>query len=244
MTALLSPIPSLAAEAGWQIWAKKLIGEKEEVRNTSLKELKKIKDLNQQLNKALDSEAEKALALDVIVALQLQDFNPRLLQAALTDREGITVLAINGLLTTTNRQQIGKEFLKHLTMRMPLLSESAIVAMIDGLGRMGKKIPSELWQKLFTHPAHEVRSAAITYLRVMHMNYKLRPSSDFLRQGLAEASRQLRMQTAFFVFELKDHPAYQAIFAACLQSSNSEVRMACEGPKLKDPKKKNGSRRG
>ncbi len=227
----------------WQPWAKKLIGEKEEIRKKSIVELKRIKDLNPLLKAALATD-ERALALDVIVALQLHSFQGPLLQEVTKDKDGIIVLALNALLNSENRLEIAQEYVQHLRLRLNLISPSAAVAMIDGLGRIGKKLPSEMWLKLFTHPMHEVRSTALTYLRVMHFNHRLRPAAEFLRLGLKEPAFQLKMQTAFFVHELRNHPAYKSILAYCLKEGDKDVRLACEGPPPKKSSRKSASEDG
>ncbi len=217
---------AFARDPDWMRWGKKLIGENRQVRDKSVAELRKIKDLNETLTKALQGD-EKNLALDVIVALGLENFIPELMELGLSDRDGTFFLAINGLLSSANKEKISNQYLALITNQLRQLSAANIVAMLDALGRMGKKIPTALWIKLFDHPYYEVRSAALTFLRVMYHDYRLRPSEDLLLLGLNSPSQQIRTQTAFLISEFRDSPKYADILNTCQQNTKKEIQRIC-----------------
>ena len=197
------PVPSFATGASWTHDARRLTGESGTVRVQMIARLRKIPRLKSTLLAAL-STSDRALACDVLVALQMHEALPDLIRLSETDETGLTYLAINTLATKNDLGELGR--LYHVRALASRTSDASRMVLIDTLARMGVRLPEgELKDLLLDRGrAPEIRSAALNYLRHFALHYGEFSDLKLLGRLLEERnlSPQLRMQALYFYTEL------------------------------------------
>lgn len=209
----------------WSEEALKLTGESEQVRENALKKLKRHPKIKKLLKLHLKT-AKKALALDVITALQDRSFVPLLLKLAPDDDTGGMYLTINSLITPQNAKKIISAYGRQVLVAKNPASQ---VALLDTLGMAGVALRPDKLAELLKNPSYEVRSAVMSYSRLMILKYKKKKYLDLLAPALQTSPYQLRLQTVYLISELgKPHRALKKdLKTLCGQDPNDEVRSSC-----------------
>ena len=243
-----NPTPSANAKApafiapkipNWVIAARNLIGESDGRRDKSIAYLKSIKDLNKLVEKELDGEY-RYHALDVVAAFNDQEFVPILQRKIFDDHDGFITLTLNTLKTDDNKNELAKYYLVILsqTDHRARLSVPSIAAMIDNLGRLGYKMPYNLFVSLLGHESPEVKESTIAYMRTLALRYK---NFDYLKASeeiLKNESPQFRIQTLFALAEITDYKKVDFV-SACEKDKDSNVKVICKSLKNQTTRKIN-----
>lgn len=219
---------SLAA-MNWVDLSRRLTGESEATRQRVLRRLRALPDLTELLRQGLKT-SDRALALDAVAALQLNDFLPELLSEVKDDPDGSTTLTVNTLLSHANSQQIISVYDRLLdSPALSSLSASAVVAMLDPLGRLGAPLSKALFGQLLNHSSFEIRAAALYYLRLLLLRHRRSEYQPWLVQALKSRPYQIRLQALAILGELKlPREKRNSFLTECLQDTNSAVRLSCQ----------------
>jgi hypothetical protein len=222
---LLAAQTALAAQ--WEASAIKLGGERG-LRQEGLQELGKIPDLDEKLRIALGRRNE-VLAFEVIRALELRTFFPRLLglveNAKGEKLDWRLILTVNSLAPIEDRQRLSAVYESKL--RDQRVSPPAILALIAGLKKLDHRILIADLKKLLRHPSYEVRIAAVQ--ATSHFLSK----DSALGSVLASAVSASPFQVRFFAHrELARHSDLKIKFRAeiqnaCARESSEIVKVIC-----------------
>jgi len=218
-----------AAEADWTAHALRLTGESDKIRATAIQALKATPELKQTLRETLKQDSrERALALDVIAALSLDEFTSELLALADQDKDGRFHLAVNALLHSGNRQKITKHYLETLKTPAPVVVR---VIALDTLSRMEVNLTREELTTLLKDPAYEVRSATVSFIRSLLLRFPRKEDVALFALPLADRPYQLRLQTIYAIKDLPPSLEIDGLFLLemCREDTHPEVRKACGG---------------
>ena len=237
-----------APSMSWTKWARR-VGQSESERAEAIKKLKSDPDLETMLTTALDGH-DRALALDVISALGLENLLPTLLKRVIYDQDGFTTLTINSLLSDKNRDEILAVYKAHLsksTESTPVgpasspdqsrggykLSAANIVAMLEPLGRLGHELAKERIANLLTWSSPEIRSAALSYIRSVALDHHNHTYDTLIRPLLRASEFQLRLQAVSLLNELRKAPdtllhiAGDELENQCSREGDEKARLYC-----------------
>lgn len=224
-----------AAPAKWTDLARK-VGSSEEGRDAALKELKAIPNLKAKLKKAIYTN-ERPLALDVISSLSLEELVPDLLLHVAADPDGFLTVAVNAMMHEKNQTLILKSYLESLEPRnLSRVSNGAVVAMLEPIGRMGVKLPRATLDGLKNHESPEVRGSTLYYLRIMSVRNRSFENLDIVTDLTKATEFQLRLQALAMTSEI--HALNQApkpkglldkdeVKARCNQEKQKQIKTAC-----------------
>jgi len=219
-----------AGAADWRATARRLTGLSESVRQRAITELRGVPHLASTLRASLQGP-DKALALDVIAALNLEDLLPDLLLASQTDTDGTTYLAIGALLDDHNARSIADAYVHRLreTTTRPV-SMTAQVIMLDTLARLGARMSEPEVLRLLDSPIFEVRSAALYYARVWMRKARRNDFEGVIRAALHCEPYQLRVQALYTVWDLRDvlGDKTRDLLGQCTGDDSEEVRELCK----------------
>lgn len=187
----------------WATEAVRMTGESDQVRERALRRLRKIPDLEATLKKELNG-SKKALALDVISALEMRALLPDLLSTALTDETGFVYLTLNNLMTSKNRGELVPFYKKQLLCRfLCATSGPSQVVILETLARLNEEIEVDELEKLFAKTSWpEVQGAIIDYSRYMVTKFKKEKYAVLLKKGLESETVQLQQQTLAVISEI------------------------------------------
>ncbi|MCM2277386.1 MAG: hypothetical protein NDJ89_04865 [Oligoflexia bacterium] len=216
----------------WPELALRLTGESEAERKRAIQALRTLPGLEAELRKELplaEPSTRRFLALDVIAILGLRNLLPELLAASAHDDTGYSYHAINALLDEDSRAQATRIYRERLAERRT--SAASKVALLDTLARLAAPLEERLLERLLLEDSsHEVRSAALSYLR--HFAVRLRqPDGLVLLEKLLEDTQpyQLRLQALYLFSELPPsiRRARARLLKACAGDPHPEVRAFC-----------------
>ena len=214
-------------------WAQlaRQVGSAETGREKIIKELRKIKNLEQTLVDALGTK-HRSLALDVIAALHLESLVLPLLDGIESDRDGFLVLTLNSLLNSENKELILTEYADKLgPEERDRYSPAAVVAMLEPLGRLGVHLPVDTVSSLLQHPFPEVGSAALGYIRAVASKGKAEDASSLIALGFDANSFQLRLQAIALASELsrKGKATFRkkTLTSLCDKETHATVKSHC-----------------
>lgn len=190
-----------AAPVDWSVHALRLSGEGPRVRNEATRQLKRYPQLKAQLKKAL-REQKRALALDVIAALEMKDLLPELSLLSKENEDGTVYLAMNALIDTANRDGFIELYLKRL--KDSRISRPSQSILLDTLGRLGAQVPRLELEGFLKSPSYEVARSALYYLRLLILKHHKRSYEDLVRQAVNLRPRQLREQAASLIAEIEE----------------------------------------
>lgn len=217
-----APAPSI----DWAQEALRLTGESDLARDKALKNLRSIPKIKKILAAQLKT-SKKALALDVIAALEYREFVPDLLKLAEFDNTGAFYLTINSLLNAKNAPLVIETYRARLsTISYPV----AHVVILDTLGAMGASLPDKQIAQFLKNKSFEVRSSALDYVRSMLLRHNRRSYAPLLLEAFKDQPFQLRMQAVYAVSELdkeKFSEVKSNVKALCLNDLYQEVRDMC-----------------
>ncbi len=209
--------------------ALRLTGESPAVRQTALKELRALANLNPALKQALYGKDKKtqALALDVIAALSLDEFIDDLMGLK-DDGNGQFYLTLNALLNSDNRQKIVKHYLDVVKDPGPLVEK---VIALDTLSRMEVNLPRTDLEGLLRAPEYEIRSATLSYIRSLLIRFPRKEDIGLLSIPLADHPYQLRIQAIQAIRDLPPSLEIDGLFLleSCRNDPHTQVRKACGG---------------
>lgn len=175
--------------ATWTVLARR-VGFSEEYREAAVRELRSMRGLDAQLSRALTTD-DRPLALEVITDLNLRQFVPRMISLVPSDEDGFLTLAVNSMMTEANRPRV-------LSLYSDLLSDwrahsvGSIVAMLEPLGRLGKRLPRTTLVALKSHPSPDVRDATLYYLRMMSLRHGSTDNVDLVDALTHDSTVQVR----------------------------------------------------
>lgn len=226
-------ITSLAADS-WKQSAIKLSGDPE-LRAQGIKELKESKHLPEQLSEAFKND--RALVLQVIRALDMKDFLPRLFEI-ISNSSGKelsyqVVETANYLATEGNKKELTVLYIKKL--ETPKISDTAVLALLNGLKKFNYPIEHSKLISYLEHPSYEVRIAAVEMAQVL---LKEKKSYDkVFQKAITTSPYQVRMIAySEFLTNTDLKKSYQDdLTKACGQEQNDEVKELCK--QLKGGKK-------
>jgi hypothetical protein len=227
--------PASAADR-WTVLARK-VGQSEEQRASAIRELKRMPNLSASLRKALYT-SERPLALEVISALELRGMMPELIELVPTDRDGFVTLALNSMMTDKNQSFILDTYIDLLDPKyQSSLSASAIMAMLEPLGRVGIKLSRPTLTALKKNPSPEIRGSLLYYIRIMALRNRVFENLDLVTEMTKAEEFQLRLQaisvSAEILSEVKSPTVHQALKSRedlnglCSQESDSKIKDVC-----------------
>ena len=207
------------------------VGSAETGREKIIKDLRKIKNLEQTLVEALETK-HRSLALDVIAALHLESLVLPLLDGIESDRDGFLVLTLNSLLNAENKDLVLTEYADKLGHgERDRYSPAAVVAMLEPLGRLGVSLPVDTVSSLLQHPFPEVGSAALGYIRAVATKGKSEEASSLIALGFDASSFQLRLQAIALASELsrKGKASFRkkTLTSLCDKETHATVKSHC-----------------
>jgi HEAT repeat protein len=232
----LASTASFATSVSTPAWTRlaRQVGQTEKTRLSAMKQLRETKDLNSILLKALDTR-DRALALDVIANMRLEELVPGLLTRISSDEDGFLVIALNSMLNEKNKNLILNTYMEKLAPGRPAIySAASLVAMLEPLGRLGIPLPHTTLTPLFTHDFPEVRMASLSYVRMMTLQHRNRIYVDFITKALQSTPQQLRVQALFLIDEMTKKPElkgkidFPALTATCSKEKGS-LKDLCRG---------------
>jgi hypothetical protein len=163
---------SHARQPAWEMCARRLTGESDRVRSECLKKISRTPHLEKILRAGIslppdsaEQEDETSLALDVITALKLKAMIPDLERLSEKEESGSFYLALNSLLDA--RLEPEAEKLYFARVKSKNTSAPAKMVLIDTLARMRLAIPVSDLKDLVEDHSPEVRSAVLSYVRIM-----------------------------------------------------------------------------
>lgn len=207
-----------SAAASWTDLARK-VGESEENRASVIAQLRKIPSLKKKISKAIYTK-DRPLALDVISALGMKDMIPDLLLHVPADPDGFLTIALNSMMDSKNQKSILESYKTNVSTKG--VSNAAIVAMLEPLGRLNVVLERSVLDALAESPSPEVRSSVLYYLRVMALRNHRFENLDLLAKLLKAPEFQLRLQAVSIGTEVGAHPGVP---------SRDEMKVVCESEK-------------
>lgn len=208
------------------------VGQNETESANAIAKLKKIKNLQPTLLKALDTPL-KPLALDVISALRMENLIPHLLERVNSDEDGFLVLTINSLLSNGTRDEILNAYIDNLDpLRISGFSPAALMAMLEPLGRAENTLPKDYIEELLAHDFPEVQSATLHYLRLRILRAGENAYSSFIMKSLQSPYSQIRLQSVYLIGEIKSKVANDRTIDL------NKVMQACRAEKIEALKQK------
>jgi hypothetical protein len=180
-----------------------MTGESDEVRQRALARLDKRPKLKETLQNEITGP-KRALALDVISALNYQSLLPDLLKIAGEDETGFVFLTINNLMTDKNRAELVTFYKKQLLCKhLCTLSAPSKVVILETLGRLNEALGVADLQSLYKEATWpEVQGAVLDYARLAVLKFKKNAYAVLLKQGLEAEALQLREQALTAIAEL------------------------------------------
>lgn len=225
LIALASPVS--AETEDWVVLAKRLTNDSEQQQQAVIKELKQIKNLSTKLLPALDT-ADRHLALEVMVALQMTELVPMLLRKVKEDRQGFLTLAINALLTQAIVDPVSRVYARLLHPKnADELSPGTIMAILDTLGRFGVLLSKPTINYHLYAESVEVQMATVYYLRMLLRKPKGSLYLESIKRALKASSYQVRLQAVTALSEVKDRYSVQKIAQSCILDVHPKVKIQC-----------------
>ena len=184
----------------WSREALKLTGESNFVRSVAIKNLQRIPNLPEILLREIKGP-QRALALDVITALQIKTLVPRLLELAVNDDSGQTYLTIDTLITADNISQVLEVYQRRLLCRWwcAPISAAAKIVVIETLGRTETMLSAARLRWLFRENTFEVRSAVLRYTRRFLLRGEHIEFLEIVHLALSSQPHQVRSQARFLL---------------------------------------------
>ena len=203
----------------WRKAARRLFGETTSVRSKNIEILKSVPDLKERLREALKSPADRGLALDVISALKIYALLPELFSEAKNDETGHSLLTINELTTTQNRQQVIEFYATRL--QDPRTATVAQIIALDTLGRSRHALPISFLKSWLAHGDPDQKSAGLTYLRRLDKAFPSEIQQELLRSALLKAPYQVEIQALY------DFQGPTIMEWLCKEAIQADVRKRC-----------------
>ncbi len=224
------------AESTWSELALRFTAESQVVREQSIKQLRKIKNLDLILTQELEG-AKRYLALDVIGTLRLVGFIPVLKSMVPLEKTGMIFVTLNALMTSQTQKKFIQYYLESLDDNE--VSSASKVVIVDTLSRMQVDLGRRRLKKIFRQEeTPEVRSSGLNYVRAqlkngLAKNYYF----DLVEEALGQDPFQMRVQALFLIGEIPRNELlrFNNKLSQCTQDSNFEVRKICG--KLKNKRK-------
>ena len=220
--------PAIAAVPNWVGQARQLIGVGDAERRAAVERLRGMRDLEDQLRKALHGEY-KFYALDVISVLQQKIFLDELLKLAAKDENGAIYLAINTLLDEKNVPKVREVYRKRLDETANPPTAASQVVILDTLTRMGVALSQDHLQRLLLSDSFEVRASALYHLE--HRLQKKSQDRELLSLVLGQLSAspyQQRLRALHCLLDLKKAGLATGTYRKiCQKDKHPEVKRAC-----------------
>lgn len=218
----------------WKNSAAKLSADPE-IREQGLNELKAIKNLSEQLSESFKSE--RVLVLQVIRALEMKEFLPRLLEIISNiqdqDLSPDVIRTATYLTTEKNKKEIISLYLKKLSSTK--ISTTATLALLYGLQNFEYQIEEKDLLKYLEHSSYEVRIASVEIAQSFAKKNKA--YNVIFKKAISTSPYQVRMMAySEFLANTDLQKTYHSeLTTACSQEKNDEANVLCQ--KLKKGKK-------
>jgi len=223
----LIAVPGFAWGApSWMDLARK-VGESEENRASVIAQLRQTPGLKSKISKAIYTK-NRPLALDVISALEMKELIPDLLLHVPADPDGFLTVAVNSMMDSKNQKSILDSYKANLSQAG--VSNAAILAMLEPLGRMNVVLSRDVLTGLAQSSSPEVRSAVLYYLRMMALRNKRFENLDLLAKLLRAPEFQIRLQAVSVSHEIGAHagvPDSSEMKKVCEAEKTASIRQAC-----------------
>lgn len=224
----------------WVLAARNLIGESDGRREKSLQYLKSLPDLEKIIEQELDGP-HRYHALDVVAAIADPEFVPILQRKIFEDTDGFITLTLNALKTNDNKNELAKYYIVILSQsdHRARLSPPSICAMVDNLGRLGYKIPYDVFIQLLDHSSQEVKESSVAYMRTLALRYRNFEYLKSAQEILSTQGPQLRIQTLFALAEIPTNEFTSKInfVEICEKDADPEVKGICKSLKSQSVKR-------
>lgn len=228
--------PSHANESDWTRWAR-AVGQAEDNREIVIAKLRSIKNLKTKLIEALPTQ-NRAMALDVIAALEMHDLVDELLVYMSADEDGFVTLTISSLMNAKNQNSAINAYLENLKPENAnRFSAPTLVAMLEPLGRIGIQLTNSTIEALSKHASADVRSATLYYLRMLAISNHEHGKDQYVQSFLKSTEFQLRLQalSTLTEFSRSRDPAFEPeniipldeLIAVCKKEVSSVIRGYC-----------------
>lgn len=215
------------AESNWKTSAVKLSGDPE-VRAEGLKELKQIKNLDDQLRTSFKKDS--ALVLQVIRNLEMHEFLPRLLEAISNakpaDLSSDMIATATYLATEKNGKELTSLYSKKL--ETPKISDSVTMAFLLGLEKFNYSFEEKKLLSLLEHPSYEVRVAAVEM--ASHLANNKASYNKVFQKAITTSPYQVRMVAySEYLTNTDLKKSHQAdLTKACSEEKNDQVKELCQ----------------
>ena len=239
--ASLSRLPARAPDAlnsdnDWTRWAR-AVGQSEENRDIVIAKLHAIKNLKTKLIEALPTK-NRAMALDVMAALEMHDLVGDLLVYMSADEDGFVTLTISSLMDAKNQGETIAAYTENLkSENVSRFSPPTIVAMLEPLGRIGTQLPNSTIETLAKHSSPDVRSATLYYLRMMALSNHEHGQDQYVQKFLKSSEFQVRLQAVSILaefsrsrdsgFKLENLVEQDELKSLCRKEKATVVRKSC-----------------
>jgi len=217
---------SVLAKTSWEESAVKLSGDPE-VRAQGIKELKAFTNLSEQLR--TNFATKKELVLDVIRALKMTEFLPRLLEVTETtqpaDLKWQVVETATGLSEAKDEKKLTEIYSKKLEAKK--LPDATLLALLTGLQKYRYPISEKKLLSLLEHSSYEIRIASVQVSS--DLAKKDAKYSQVVQKAITLSPYQLRLQAYTTYSEdtalAKLHK--KEITRSCGTEKNSDVKELC-----------------
>lgn len=193
-------VDTLNSDSDWTRWAR-AVGQAEENRDVVIAKLRSIKNLKTKLIDALPTK-NRAMALDVMAALEMHDLVEDLLVYMSADEDGFVTLTISSLMDSKNQSAAISAYVENLKPdNISRFSSPTIVAMLEPLGRIGTKLSNATIEALVKNRSPDVRSATLYYLRMMALSNHEHGQDQYVQSFLKNSEFQVRLQAVSVLAE-------------------------------------------
>ena len=225
-----------SSESDWTRWAR-AVGQAEENRETVILKLRSIKNLKTKLIEALPTQ-NRAMALDVMAALEMHDLVDDLLVYMSADEDGFVTLTISSLMNAQNQTNAISAYVENLKPENAnRFSAPTLVAMLEPLGRIGIPLSSSTIEALSKQASPDVRAATLYYLRMMAISNHEHSKDQYIQSFLKSSEFQLRLQAISTLsefsrshdpsFEPENILSHDELMAVCKKEASLVIRGYC-----------------
>lgn len=225
-------VPTSSSKPNWKVLAK-LVGQSEDARASAIQKLKSIRGLREKIKHAIYT-SDRPLALEVITALEMRDLVPELLMHTAADPDGFITLTVNALMDSKNQSSITSTYLENLSHeKLKQVSEPAIIAMLEPLGRLGVALSRETVRELKNHSSPDLRSGLIYFIRLEGLRHSRFDHVSVLNESMKAREFQIRLQAVAALMDLKEQgrasglPSESALKSHCESEKTPQIRNAC-----------------
>lgn len=232
MTIVLLNSKNLAFAANsWHYHALRLSGESKEVYLDSVDALRNTKNLDAKILSAIlsSNSIRRALALDVITALNTHHLYAPLLRLLHKDQTGQIHLTLSLIASTAEKNNLMSTFLYRLESKNS--HPTGRIAILNIFEHYNVVLSETFLSKLLQDSIPEIRLAVMNYIRNALINNFYPKKYALLQKGLSSQPYQVRLHTLFIIKDLIEkrilNPSALDLIKSCSKDSSIDVRNTC-----------------